>query len=447
VLLLEKMWAKLHGCYDRIAGGLEYETIRDLSGAPGYFFSGIDDEAFERIFEYDEQDFMMGCSMSDTYDAERAEKQGIVAGHAYTLLSAARVTDARGQEHRLVKLRNPWGSGEWNGRWSDKSPEWTPDLRRQVGFDGDRDDGIFWMDFNEFQEIYGFWSVNKYVKGAKFNNVMVEKYYSKEDFKARYKKSEYSLFRVVTKREGFHTFAVSQYGNRLLPRKADYKYANVVAYLVKENPRCPNSFKDCTLVEASITRQDRDTYLEVEDLPRGAYWLYVEIEWQPSTHKNLKSNLSYSVNCYGVGDVDFGEDLAASHDQVDVLSSFLSAYCEYHHELGDGVVKVDDSQYDGMLIWEESNYWETGYNFKLVHNTTDDQVMVLCHSHLDFKNGLIIKPGSDSEDYRVSRSQYAFSVPPHGKRGVFAKPYTGFGRGGQAHTPYVSTLQNTIATC
>lgn len=107
--------------------------------------------------------------------------------------------------------------------------------------------------------------------------------------------------------------------------------------------------------------------------------------------------MNYSINCYGVGEVDFGQNLASDHDQVDVLSSFLSAYCEFHHEQGDGVVKVDDSQYDGMLIWEESNYWETGYNFKLVHNTTDDQVMVLCHSHLDFKNGLIIKPKNEDQ--------------------------------------------------
>lgn len=53
VLLLEKMWAKLHGCYDRIAGGLEYETIRDLSGAPGYFYKEIEDETFDLIYEYD----------------------------------------------------------------------------------------------------------------------------------------------------------------------------------------------------------------------------------------------------------------------------------------------------------------------------------------------------------------------------------------------------------
>ena len=74
VVLLEKMWAKLHGCYDRIAGGLEYETIRDLSGAPGYFFRGIDDDTFEKIFEYDEQNYVMGCSMSDTYDQALAEQ-------------------------------------------------------------------------------------------------------------------------------------------------------------------------------------------------------------------------------------------------------------------------------------------------------------------------------------------------------------------------------------
>jgi hypothetical protein len=68
------MWAKLHGHYDRIAGGLEYETIRDLCGAPGYFFRGIDDDTFEKIFEYDEQNFMMGCSLSDEYDQALAEK-------------------------------------------------------------------------------------------------------------------------------------------------------------------------------------------------------------------------------------------------------------------------------------------------------------------------------------------------------------------------------------
>lgn len=29
---------------------------------------------------------------------------------------------------RLVKLRNPWGKGEWRGDWSDDSYKWTARL-------------------------------------------------------------------------------------------------------------------------------------------------------------------------------------------------------------------------------------------------------------------------------------------------------------------------------
>ena len=67
VILLEKMWAKLHGCYDRIAGGREYETIRDLTGAPGYFFHQIDDESFQSIYDFDNQGYLMSCSVGPDY--------------------------------------------------------------------------------------------------------------------------------------------------------------------------------------------------------------------------------------------------------------------------------------------------------------------------------------------------------------------------------------------
>ena len=70
VILLEKMWAKLHGCYDRIAGGLEYETIRDLSGAPGFFFRGIDATSFQKIYEFDQLGYLMSCSVGESYTQE-----------------------------------------------------------------------------------------------------------------------------------------------------------------------------------------------------------------------------------------------------------------------------------------------------------------------------------------------------------------------------------------
>ena len=74
VAVAEKAYAKAHKGYVIIAGGSCGPTLRDLSGAPGYFFRGIDDDTFEKIFEYDEANYVMGCSMSDSYDQALAEQ-------------------------------------------------------------------------------------------------------------------------------------------------------------------------------------------------------------------------------------------------------------------------------------------------------------------------------------------------------------------------------------
>lgn len=30
---------------------------------------------------------------------------------------------------KLIKMRNPWGTCEWEGDWSEQSPLWTPETR------------------------------------------------------------------------------------------------------------------------------------------------------------------------------------------------------------------------------------------------------------------------------------------------------------------------------
>lgn len=227
-----------------------------------------------------------------------------------------------------------------------------------------------------------------------------------------------------------HTFAVSQFGNRLLPRRSNYKYANCIAYLFKANQ--PGRLDNSTFVAKNITRQDRDTYLECNINP-GFYWLYIDMEWHPDTYKWLKGNLSFSVNCYGVGDVSFSENMADKFDQVEVLDHFMMAYTNMSVAKKTGEVKQADSDFAEVKIYEEDNYWKTGYNIKLFQNNSQ-KTFVASHSNLDFKNGLIILPTRIEDDYVVSRSQYAIKVGAGDFRGVYTKPYTGFQRGGQATT-------------
>jgi len=66
---------------------------------------------------------------------------GLISGHTYSVL---RAVEAQG--HQLVCLRNPWGYGEWTGRWSNFNTdgEWTKEMVKATGF-GQGVDGSFWM--------------------------------------------------------------------------------------------------------------------------------------------------------------------------------------------------------------------------------------------------------------------------------------------------------------
>ena len=53
-----------------------------------------------------------------------------------------------------MNIRNPWGSFEWQGDWSDgDKKKWTPEaievIKPVFG-----DDGTFWMAFQDFKEHF-----------------------------------------------------------------------------------------------------------------------------------------------------------------------------------------------------------------------------------------------------------------------------------------------------
>ena len=88
-------------------------------------------------------------------NGESMGPQGLVAGHAYTLLDARRMHLADGSELRLVQLRNPWGRGEWQGDWGDTSELWKRHTKaKRLCKPRAADDGAFWMAWGDFERIF-----------------------------------------------------------------------------------------------------------------------------------------------------------------------------------------------------------------------------------------------------------------------------------------------------
>eukprot|EP01130_Rhizamoeba_saxonica_P016287 TRINITY_DN7499_c0_g1_i1.p1 TRINITY_DN7499_c0_g1~~TRINITY_DN7499_c0_g1_i1.p1 ORF type:complete len:1144 (-),score=258.70 TRINITY_DN7499_c0_g1_i1:25-3456(-) len=150
VPILEKAYAKLHGCYGAIESGSISDGLVDLTGEAA---EALDieprDEFWNILLNNIEQGFLMGCSQSSP-DAgiEEETDMGILMNHAYGILGCRIIG-----RHRLLNIRNPWGSHEWKGRWSDGSSEWTSRILKELDHKF-LDDGTFWMCFEDWCSIF-----------------------------------------------------------------------------------------------------------------------------------------------------------------------------------------------------------------------------------------------------------------------------------------------------
>uniref|UniRef100_A0A8C0AZB5 Calpain 9 n=1 Tax=Buteo japonicus TaxID=224669 RepID=A0A8C0AZB5_9AVES len=154
--LLEKAYAKLNGSYEALKGGSTIEAMEDFTGGIGemYEVKKAPDNFYEILEKALKRCSMVGCSIDTSSAAESEAKTrfGLIKGHAYSVTGIDEVS-YRGQQVQLIRIRNPWGQVEWNGPWSDNSPEW-----RSVSLSEQRrltqtalDDGEFWMKFEDFQ--------------------------------------------------------------------------------------------------------------------------------------------------------------------------------------------------------------------------------------------------------------------------------------------------------
>ncbi|XP_046809455.1 calpain-A isoform X2 [Lucilia cuprina] len=157
--LLEKAYAKLHGSYEALKGGSTCEAMEDFTGGvtEWYDLKEAPSNLFNILAKAAERNSMMGCSLeADPNVLEAETPEGLIRGHAYSITKVCMidiVTPNRQGKIPMIRLRNPWGNeAEWNGPWSDSSPEWRyipDDQKHEIGLNFDRD-GEFWMSFQDF---------------------------------------------------------------------------------------------------------------------------------------------------------------------------------------------------------------------------------------------------------------------------------------------------------
>lgn len=272
VLLLEKSYAKCFLNYENIEAGYLDESLRDLSGM-SCLTVPIEEIEFEKVMTADQKNYIMCASCSGEEEGNEELKQfGLISGHAYALLSAARVPDPDGNEVEILKLRNPWGNFEWNGAWSDTSDLWTEESCKIVGrkLGESIDDGSFWISFQDFAQFYSSATCCFYHPYHNYNSVEMKQV-----------KGGYSLVEIETKKVFSGHITVCQLDRRFKGKLAvagDYDYSKAMIALFRpttdEDGQITADFIDCKYGKV------RDLALQVNELPPGKYVIASKVGWK-----------------------------------------------------------------------------------------------------------------------------------------------------------------------
>ena len=390
VLILEKAWAKLHGSYERIIGGQAHQTLRDLTGAPGFEYETSEEDAWDKILDAEKKDFIMAAGVP-AEDAEKLKAIGLVGGHSYGLIAARTVKNKDGDKVNIVNLRNPWGSFEWKGDWGDTSDCWTPELKKEVNLVEDADDGTFWMSFDDFKQHFSRVQICKYKNGYQFHS-----------FKGNYQDSGYYLFKIDVTSKCEQTFAVSQKDERCYARNTNHEYSNCRVILVKSKNNKDLS-SGLEFIRGTKGLQERDTYLECGELNKGVYFLYVQMDWFEAATPDLDSCIN--VNCYGKGVTLFRGDFAKRIADDKLYSKQKVLELAFKSKAEKGMADIDKTDLADKKAPLITKYTCTkapeGYNFVIIKNQDKEQKYKECVEYTTFE-GLSFIDKPDESKYELT---------------------------------------------
>ena len=119
--LLEKSLAKYLGNYEAIDAGSGAHGVEAMTGAPYLTLthkklieSGEGETLWDELVSQSESGNMITSgSYTGTGNDQDSNEDGLPFNHAFSIMHVLTVVDDEDNEHRLVCMRNPWGSERW----------------------------------------------------------------------------------------------------------------------------------------------------------------------------------------------------------------------------------------------------------------------------------------------------------------------------------------------
>jgi hypothetical protein len=364
VCILEKAWAKINGGYVNIIKGWMHQVLETFTGFPSESYNHT---KIRRDFLWSQINFAINhnCILSCS-STKNVESKGLVNSHAYTLIGTYMIK-SKGRIIKLVKLRNTWGFGEWNGDWSDKSPLWTEEEKSQVDF-VKKDDGTFYMSYED------------YFKHFIITDICYVQYesYSKS-FKIEGEDIRHGqVFNIYLEEEGFLSAAVIRKMWRFNREYTDTIIPTVLILMRYD----PNKEYHCMMSDFEGANNTFEDTSISKNLKSGYYICYT---YHDIPHSTKKDETEYFVK------FDCGSKFKVRKSKMDDYKEgfpFLKKMI-IQDMLGDRVLKQND-KFTSFV----SSYKKSGIGHRMVYNNTK-KIMKFIESSKDMKNQFILSPYSE----------------------------------------------------
>lgn len=355
VMLLEKAWAKINGGYINIVGGWPNEVLETLTC---FCIKSIDnqdpsekDNLWEKILSADQNNHLITCS---TINDKFIEEMGLISGHAFTLISAEQA-ELKGNKVRLLRIRNPWGFREWNGKWSDNSKEWDDEAKKAFRSYENKNDGTFFISIEDYKTYFAETQICKIKSPACTKCIVIEK----SKFESP------NMFELQLNRETAIDISAIKQSYRFNRNIPDGAEMTINILLLKKDE---GSF----VYIASDSSSDNNPVIDVTLQP-ATYLIYLFANYKSSTFDKPREYSLYIVSNNYFSLTDLGVD-----ENYEILYEIVSNTLRLEPRLEEENVEVKIQ--DELYVLTINKFYKTSIGLFYIKNMSDKAV------HLKIKN-------------------------------------------------------------